>query len=64
MPTTFVFLILPEVHILDLAGPNQAIHEAIDYQADFEMEYCGLEKRPLRPLAMLLKYPPDNIRKQ
>jgi transcriptional regulator GlxA family with amidase domain len=44
MPTTFVFLILPQVHILDLAGPNQAIHEAIDYQADFEMEYCGLEQ--------------------
>jgi transcriptional regulator GlxA family with amidase domain len=28
---------------MDLAGPDQAIHEAIDYGADFEIEYCNLE---------------------
>jgi transcriptional regulator GlxA family with amidase domain len=39
----FIFLILPQIHILDLAGPDQAIHEAIDYGADFEIEYCCLE---------------------
>lgn len=38
----FVFLILPEVHILDLAGPDQAIHESIDFNADFEINYCGI----------------------
>ncbi|MCC7298134.1 MAG: DJ-1/PfpI family protein [Bacteroidia bacterium] len=44
MPTKFTFLILPQIHILDLAGPDQAIHEAIDYKADFEIEYCGLNE--------------------
>ena len=44
MATKFIFLILPNVHILDLAGPDQAIHEAIDFQADFEMEFCGIGK--------------------
>ena len=41
MPTKFTFLLIPQVHILDLAGPDQAIHEAIDYRADFEIEYCS-----------------------
>ncbi len=44
MAAKFIFLILPEMHILDLAGPDQAIHEAIDYHADFEIEYCGIGK--------------------
>ncbi len=42
MSTQFVFLLLPEVHLMDLAGPDQAIHEAIDYGADFEIKYCNL----------------------
>lgn len=45
MSTKFTFLILPEVHILDLAGPDQAIHEAIDYKADFSIEYCSIDKK-------------------
>ncbi len=44
MPTKFTFLLLPQIHILDLAGPDQAIHEAIDYHADFEIEYCSINK--------------------
>jgi transcriptional regulator GlxA family with amidase domain len=44
MPTTFAFLVLPEVHLMDLAGPDQTIHEAIEYGADFTMEYCGLQE--------------------
>lgn len=43
MKTQFVFLLLPHLHILDLAGPDQAIHEAIDYGAAFEITYCCLE---------------------
>lgn len=43
MTTKFTFLILPEVHLLDLAGPDQVISEAIDFGADFSMEYCGIE---------------------
>lgn len=42
--TKFLFLILPEVHLLDLAGPNQVISEAIDLGVDFEIEYCGIEE--------------------
>jgi transcriptional regulator GlxA family with amidase domain len=42
MKTKFVFLLLPEIHLMDLAGPDQAIHEAIEFGADFEIEYCNL----------------------
>jgi transcriptional regulator GlxA family with amidase domain len=41
MKTKFVFLILPEIHLMDLAGPDQALHEAIEYGANFEIEYCN-----------------------
>ncbi len=44
MPVKFVFLLLPHIHILDLAGADQAIHEAIDFEADFEIVYCGLNQ--------------------
>lgn len=39
----FIFLVLPETHLLDLAGPDQVLSEAIDLGADFKMEYCGIE---------------------
>jgi transcriptional regulator GlxA family with amidase domain len=42
MPTKFVFLVLPHLHLLDLAGPDQVIHEAIGFGADFTIEYCGI----------------------
>ncbi len=42
MLTKFIFLLLPQVHILDLAGADQAIHEAIDFGAEFEIVYCGI----------------------
>ncbi|MBL7801726.1 MAG: DJ-1/PfpI family protein [Chitinophagales bacterium] len=44
MATRFVFLLLPQLHILDLAGPDQALHEAMDYGADFSIEYCGINE--------------------
>ena len=40
MNIKFVFLLLPEIHLMDLAGPDQTLHEAIDYGANFEIEYC------------------------
>lgn len=43
MPVKFVFLLLPDVHLMDLAGPDQTINEAIDYGADFEIAYCGAD---------------------
>lgn len=44
MSARFIFLILPEVHLLDLAGPCQVISEAIDMGADFTIEYCGIDE--------------------
>lgn len=44
MATKFVFLLLPQIHILDLAGPDQAIHEAMDYGADFEIAYGSTDE--------------------
>jgi len=43
MKIKFVFLLLPEIHLMDLAGPDQAIHEAIEYGADFEIMYCSVK---------------------
>lgn len=42
--TKFIFLVLPEVHLLDLAGPDQVISESIDFGANFEITYAGTEK--------------------
>lgn len=42
MTTRFIFVVLPQVHLLDLAGPDQTIHESIDFGADLELVYCGL----------------------
>lgn len=42
MAVKFIFLVLPKVHLLDLAGPNQVIQAAIDYGADFEIEFCSI----------------------
>lgn len=44
MAVKFIFLVLPQLHIMDLAGPDQTIHEAIEYGADFEIEYCGINQ--------------------
>lgn len=43
MPVKFVFLLLPGLHLMDLAGPDQTLLEAIDYGADFEIAYCGID---------------------
>lgn len=43
MKTKFVFLILPKLQLLDLAGPDQVIHESNYFDADFSVDYCCLE---------------------
>lgn len=45
MPTKFVFLILPHTHIMDLAGPDQVLFEAIGFGADFSLEYCSYTQK-------------------
>ncbi len=60
MSIKFTFLILPHFHSMDLAGPDQTILEAIDYGADFEIEYCGLDESTVSsaglPLGSLKNY--------
>lgn len=67
MPTKFTFLVLPHVHILDLAGADQAIHEAIDYDADFAIEYCGIGENVMTtsglPFGILPHYDSVNLAK-
>jgi len=41
MATKVIFLILPNTHLMDLAGPDQVFLEAIDFGADLEIEYCS-----------------------
>lgn len=40
-----VFLIFPEVHLMDLAGPDQVFLEANGYGAKFNIEYCSIQKQ-------------------
>lgn len=44
MALKFVFMVLPETHLLDLAGPEQVINAAIGQGADFEIHYCSVQK--------------------
>ena len=36
-----VFLILPHVHALDLAGPAQVFHEANAFGGRYRLRYCA-----------------------
>lgn len=36
------FLVLPQVQLLDFAGPQQVFVEAMDYGANVDLKYCGL----------------------
>lgn len=36
-----VFLLLPQIHLMDLSGPDQVFLEAIDYGAPFKLVYCS-----------------------
>jgi transcriptional regulator GlxA family with amidase domain len=40
-----LFLILPEVHVLDLAGPVQVFYEANGFGGDYRLRYCGPQTR-------------------
>lgn len=41
-PVKIVFLVLPRVHLLDLAGPLQVFQEAAEMGVRIELEYCSL----------------------
>jgi len=38
-------LLLPDVHLQDMAGPVQVLHEAAQLGGDYELTYCGVERR-------------------
>ena len=44
-PQRVLVLVLPEVHLLDLAGPVQALWEANGFGADYRMVYVGVERQ-------------------
>lgn len=39
--THLIFLVLPKVHLLDLAGADQVFYEALDYGLDIKVSYCS-----------------------
>lgn len=39
--TQIIFLILPHIHLLDLAGPDQVMMEAKEYGANINIQYCS-----------------------
>lgn len=41
--TRIVFLVLPRVHMLDLAGPLQVFQEAQDHGAEISIEFCSIQ---------------------
>ena len=43
--TQLLFLLLPHVHALDLAGPVQVFHEANGFGARYRLRFCGVERR-------------------
>jgi transcriptional regulator GlxA family with amidase domain len=57
MAVQFVFLILPHVHLMDIAGPDQTILEAIDYGADFTLRYCGINESPISSTGLAFAQP-------
>src|SRR5690242_11760185 len=36
-------LLLPDVHLQDMAGPFQVLHEASQLGGAYELSYCGME---------------------
>jgi transcriptional regulator GlxA family with amidase domain len=41
--TQIVFLVLPQLHLLDLAGPDQVFLEAKDFGVDLAVRYCSFQ---------------------
>lgn len=60
MSTTFAFLVLPEIHLLDLAGPDQTVLEAIGFGADFQIRYAGLPQvKPVSSTGLQIQQQPS-----
>jgi transcriptional regulator GlxA family with amidase domain len=44
-PRRVVVLLMPHVHLQDMAGPVQVLHEAAELGAAYRLTYCGVEPR-------------------
>lgn len=40
-----VFLVLPQVHVMDLGGPAQVFFEANGFGADYDLQYVGVDAK-------------------
>jgi transcriptional regulator GlxA family with amidase domain len=63
--TKILFLILPNVHLLDLAGPDQVFLEAKEQGADIAVEYCCIDDVHTStnlPLGKLEKFNNKNVK--
>jgi transcriptional regulator GlxA family with amidase domain len=61
-PRRILFLLLPQVHALDLAGPVQAFHEAGQFGAEYQLTYCAGQDRVVTAQGFViadLQPPPD-----
>ena len=55
VPRRVVFLLLPRVHLLDLAGPAQAFHSATSYGAGYELFFCASSTETSSAQGLILK---------
>ncbi|UHG94629.1 GlxA family transcriptional regulator [Spirosoma oryzicola] len=64
-----IFVVPPQVHVLDLTGPVQVFYEAVEYGAPYQLRYCsfqhqlvssaGLLMGPVQPFTQLQLQPDD-----
>jgi transcriptional regulator GlxA family with amidase domain len=54
MPRRVLVLVVPHVHLLDLAGPVQTFYEANAFGADYRIVHCGATPRVLSAQGLAL----------
>ena len=52
--TRIFFVVSKHIHLLDLAGPAQVFHVAIEHGADFSLHYVGMEQEAVSAQGLLL----------
>ena len=58
MAVKFVFLIIPEMQLLNLTESEQIIYEAIGEGADFEIKYCSIRNSIKMSEGLTIDKPP------
>ncbi|GAB4042718.1 GlxA family transcriptional regulator [Spirosoma jeollabukense] len=49
-----IFVVPPQVHILDLTGPVQVFYEAVEYGAPFQLRYCSFQNQLISSAGLLM----------